>query len=57
MDTINLQTLTIEQLEALAYRLVEQQSNLNNNLALVQQELTSKRTERPKGDEETKTGS
>ncbi len=43
MDTINVDTLSVEQLESLAYRLVEQQNNINNNLTIVQQELAKKR--------------
>lgn len=42
-ETINLDELSIEQLEALCFRLVEQQTSVNNNLQLAQQELNKKR--------------
>lgn len=47
-DTINLEELSVEQLEALCFRLVEQQTNLNNNLQVSQAQLAKKRQEAQK---------
>lgn len=44
-DTINLEELSVEQLEALCFRLVEQQTNVNNNLQVSQAQLNKKRQE------------
>lgn len=44
-DTINLEELSVEQLEALCFRLVEQQTNINNNLQITQAQLAKKRQE------------
>jgi hypothetical protein len=45
METIELESLSIEQLEALCFRLVEQQTNVNNNLQVSQAQLNKKRQE------------
>lgn len=40
-EQINLDELSVEQLEALCFRLVEQQTNINRNLQMAQQELNN----------------
>ena len=47
-DRLDISQLTVQELESLAYRLFEQQTNVNQNLAIVQQELAKKRN--PKDD-------
>lgn len=44
-NQLDISVMTTEQLEALAYRLVEQKSNLEMNLATVQQQIAKKRQE------------
>lgn len=44
-NQLDISIMTTEQLEALAYRLVEQKSNLEINLSTVQQQLAKKRQE------------
>lgn len=45
-NQLDITTLTVEQLESLAFRLVEQQTQVNQNLSIVQQELQKKRSEK-----------